>query len=125
MVGHRGPGGGCSCHGRGMGIAFLVGAIVAVVFTAVQANKTWGVGAAVGVALGGAVVTLLLPLLALIGCAILFTVARNAHLSAIAAGADEPDALDVGTFTHADPNNPFSPPGHGGDGGTGDGRGPA
>jgi len=81
--------------------------------TTVQANKTWGVGAAIGVALGGAIVTLILPLAALIGCAVLFTVARNAHLSAIAAGADEPEALDVGSFDHADPTNPFSPPGHG------------
>lgn len=95
-----------------MGIAILVGAVVAVIFATGQAKKGWGTGPAVAVAVVGTLVTLIVPLVALILCAVIFGAARNAHLAKVAAG-DDPVIVDPGTFAHADRNNPFSPPGFG------------
>lgn len=97
-----------------MGAAILVGAIVATVLATQKAARAWGVGGAIGVGVVGGLGALFFPLLGLVACSVLFTVARNAEFKAIAAGVDDPASLPGETYGHADPGNPYSPPGHGG-----------
>ena len=94
---------------------FLILALVSCAFAVWKTHQAYGMGRAIATDVVLIALTLLItPIIAVPVCAIAFAVARNDRLKAIAEGLeDEPGMIAGQTYEHADPTNPYSPPGHG------------
>lgn len=96
-----------------MGLIALVIAVLGTIFCCIEGSRAWGAGAAVGIAIGGFVLTLFIPFgvyVAAVGSIVLFQRARTARLAKTVAELDDAVPANILAGEGGPSDDPFTAP---------------